>query len=167
MANRGMPSMLALLGLLAAAGYQNRDKIGGFLNNAAKRLDEQPPAGGNAKLQSGVSDVLTGLSDMFSGKGTGSLSQSLGDLMDRFKQSGDGDTADSWVTPGVPNKPLSRDQVERAVGIENIDELAQRMGMDRDELIDRLVANIPEGVDKMTPGGKMPTEDEARRYMGA
>ena len=167
MANHGMPSMLALLGLLAAAGFQNREKIGGFLNGAAKRLEEAPPVGGNAKLQSGVSDVLTGLGDVFSGKGTGSLSQSLGDLMERFKQAGEGETAQSWVTPGVPNRPLSREQVERAVGIENIDELAQRMGMDRDELLDRLVSNIPAGVDKLTPEGRMPSEDEARRYMGA
>ena len=29
---RGMPSMVALLGLLAVAGYQNRDKLGGLLN---------------------------------------------------------------------------------------------------------------------------------------
>ena len=111
--------------------------------------------------------MLTGLGDVFSGKGTGSLSQSLGDLMERFKQAGEGETAQSWVTPGVPNRPLSREQVERAVGIENIDELAQRMGMDRDELLDRLVSNIPAGVDKLTPEGRMPSEDEARRYMGA
>ena len=28
---KGMPSMVALLGLLAVAGYQNRDKLGGLL----------------------------------------------------------------------------------------------------------------------------------------
>ena len=29
--SRGMPSMTALLGLLALAGYQNRDKLGELL----------------------------------------------------------------------------------------------------------------------------------------
>lgn len=166
MANRGMPSLLALLGLLAVAGYQNRDKLSGVLNDAAKRLDENQPAEGNP-IQSGVGNVLTGLGDLLGGKGTESLSQGLGDLMDRFRQSGSAETADSWVTPGVPTQGLNRQQVEQAVGAENLDELAQRMGMDRDELIDRLVTNIPEGIDRMTPGGRMPTDDEARRYMGA
>ena len=30
---RGMPSLAALLGLLAVAGYQNRDKLGELLNS--------------------------------------------------------------------------------------------------------------------------------------
>ena len=32
--SRGMPSMTALLGLLAIAGYQNRDKLGELLKGA-------------------------------------------------------------------------------------------------------------------------------------
>ena len=34
--NRGMPSMVALLGMLAVAGYQNRDKIAEMLGNAGE-----------------------------------------------------------------------------------------------------------------------------------
>ena len=38
MSNRGLPSMTALLGLLAIAGYQNRDKIAEMLDdNSGKR----------------------------------------------------------------------------------------------------------------------------------
>ena len=37
--NRGMPSMVALLGLLAFAGYQNRDKIAGAIKDAQEALD--------------------------------------------------------------------------------------------------------------------------------
>ena len=41
--SRGMPSMVSLLGLLAVAGYQNRDKIAEMLGGRSKRrLD---PAG--------------------------------------------------------------------------------------------------------------------------
>ena len=32
--SRGLPSMTALLGLLAIAGYQNRDKLAEMLNGA-------------------------------------------------------------------------------------------------------------------------------------
>ncbi len=36
--SRGFPSMTALLGLLAVAGYQNRDKIAEMLNGAQQKL---------------------------------------------------------------------------------------------------------------------------------
>ena len=39
--SRGMPSMVALLGLLAVAGYQNRDKIAEMLGGR-----KQEPGGG-------------------------------------------------------------------------------------------------------------------------
>lgn len=37
---KGMPSIVALLGLLAVAGYQNRDKLGQILNTAGTRTDD-------------------------------------------------------------------------------------------------------------------------------
>src|SRR4051812_49857474 len=40
--SRGFPSMTALLGLLAVAGYQNRDKIGEWLGG----LGQTPPGPG-------------------------------------------------------------------------------------------------------------------------
>jgi hypothetical protein len=39
--SRGMPSMTALLGLLALAGYQNRDKLAELLKGAG-RSNPQP-----------------------------------------------------------------------------------------------------------------------------
>ena len=38
--SRGMPSMTALLGMLALAGYQNRDKILEMFNNATNSLSK-------------------------------------------------------------------------------------------------------------------------------
>ena len=35
--SRGMPSMTALLGLLALAGYQNRDKLAELLKRCARQ----------------------------------------------------------------------------------------------------------------------------------
>jgi hypothetical protein len=45
--SRGFPSMTALLGLLAVAGYQNRDKIAEVINGMAKG---GPAPGGGAGL---------------------------------------------------------------------------------------------------------------------
>ena len=51
--SRGMPSMVALLGLLAVAGYKNRDKITELLGrqnkasgSASGPLDQQDAQGG-------------------------------------------------------------------------------------------------------------------------
>ena len=49
--SRGMPSMTALLGLLALAGYQNRDKLAELLKGAGNGTqpgsgNQQGPLGG-------------------------------------------------------------------------------------------------------------------------
>ena len=43
------------------------------------------------------------------------LSGGLRELMDAFKQKGQGDTADSWVARG-PNKQIAPPQLEQAIG---------------------------------------------------
>lgn len=159
MANK-MPSMLALLGLLAVAGYQNRDKISEALDGLKNRTPSP-----DGKPREGLDGILDGLGGLLGGAaGGGGLAGGLGDLMDTFKKSGQADVADSWVTPGVPTKGLTPNQVEQAIGADNLEELSRRTGLSRDELLSRLATAIPENVDRMTPEGKFPTEDEARGY---
>ena len=160
MANR-MPSLLALLGLAAFAGYQNRDKIGGAIKDAQARRDT-PGA-----QQNGLDGILAGVGDLFSGIGGDGniLTGGLGDLMDRFKQAGQGDKADSWINPGVPTKGLTPAEVEQAIGRDNLAELSQRTGLSHEDLIERLATSIPETVDRLTPNGEMPTEVEARQRL--
>jgi uncharacterized protein YidB (DUF937 family) len=43
------------------------------------------------------------------------LSDGVRELVDAFKQKGQGDVADSWVSRG-PNKPISPSQLEQAIG---------------------------------------------------
>ena len=43
--SRGLPSMTALLGLLAVAGYQNRDKIAEWLGGVDQQSASPQPAG--------------------------------------------------------------------------------------------------------------------------
>ena len=49
MASRGFPSMTALLGLLAIAGYQNRDKIAEMIKDFSNKNQAGGPAGGGAQ----------------------------------------------------------------------------------------------------------------------
>ena len=48
--SRGLPSMTALLGLLALAGYQNRDKIVEMLGNRGQHDPAQPGASNQGGL---------------------------------------------------------------------------------------------------------------------
>jgi uncharacterized protein YidB (DUF937 family) len=160
--------MLALLGLLAVAGYQNRDKIGAALNNLGGSLGGTAPPNG-ASPQGGLGGLLGGsggLGQVLSGLGAGGLTGGLGDLMNSFRDAGHGPVADSWVTPGVPTQGLTPEQVSQAVGEENLTQLAQQTGLTRDELLKRLASAIPQTVDKLTPNGQMPTEDQARQTLG-
>src|SRR3982074_3161962 len=97
--SRGMPSMTALLGLLALAGYQNRDKIAEMLKGARRGT---PPGAGNQ--QGPLGGLLGNLGGALAGGGVGGLlNGGLGELLDRFKQNGQGDAAEAWIKKG-PNK---------------------------------------------------------------
>jgi len=157
-----MPSMVALLGLLAVAGYQNREKIAEALGGRRQGAGSGPTAGGQKVAQGGVRGNLGGL---LGGASAGSvLSGGLGDLIERFKQSGHGKAADSWVGRG-PNQPLGSDQLEQAIGPETLDTLAQHTGLSREELLSRLTRDLPAAVDKFTPDGRLPTVEEAGRLI--
>ena len=153
--SRGFPSMTALLGLLAIAGYQNRDKIAEMLGG----LGQGKPGAG----QGGLGGLLGQLKGSLGGASAGGvLSGGLGELLDRFKQSGQGETADSWVKTG-PNKPCTPSQLEQAVGPEVLDTLSKQTGLSREELVSRLCRELPDAVDKYTPQGRLPTEAELAR----
>ena len=160
--SRGMPSMIALLGLLAIAGYQNRGKIADVLGG----LKQQPGAGpGQNDQQGGQGGLLGSLGGLLSGASAGTvLSGGLRDLVERFKQNGQGQAADSWVKPG-PNKELGSDQLEQAIGPDVLNTLSQQTGLSREELLSRLTRELPAAVDKFTPDGRLPTEDEAARLI--
>jgi uncharacterized protein YidB (DUF937 family) len=146
---RGTPSMTALLALLAVAGYQHRDKLAELFAGAGRRdgpPDEAGRAGGQASAQAGGGGMPS----------IGSvLSEGIRDIVDHFRQSGQGETADSWVTHG-PNRPVAADQIETAIGRETLDTLARQTGLSRQEIVTRLTRELPDAVDKYTPEGRIP-----------
>ena len=160
--SRGMPSMVALLGLLAVAGYQNRDKIAEMLGG---RKQESGSGPGQQIQQGAQGGVLGNLGGLLGGASAGSvLSGGLRDLVERFKQSGQAQAADSWVKTG-PNQPIGSDQLEQAIGPDVLGTLSERTGLSREELLSRLTRELPAAVDKFTPEGRLPTEDEAARLI--
>src|ERR1043165_3808024 len=144
MANNALPSMTALLGLLAIAGYQNRDKIADMIGGLGSKV--QPPSvpNGNERLN----DVLGHLPKTQPTTTAGDLlSNGLRELVDRFRQHGHGEVADSWVNRG-PNREVTSDQLKTAIGEDALAELSQRTGLSQPELLDRLSKQLPSAVDR-------------------
>jgi uncharacterized protein YidB (DUF937 family) len=150
--SRGMPSMTALLGLLALAGYQNRDKLAELLKGAGN--SNSAPGAGNQ--QGPLGGLLGNLSGALAGGGVGGLlSGGLGELLERFKQSGQGDAAESWISKG-PNKELAPPQLKQAIGPDVLSALEQQTGLSQQEILTRLSRELPTAVDQYTPDGRLP-----------
>jgi uncharacterized protein YidB (DUF937 family) len=76
--------------------------------------------------------------------------------VERFKQTGHGDVADSWVGTG-PNKQVAPHDLENAIGSDVLEDLTRHTGLSREEILQRLSRDLPEAVDKYTPEGRLPT----------
>jgi uncharacterized protein YidB (DUF937 family) len=147
--SRDFPSMTALLGMLAIAGYQNRDKISEMLKGIGNANPGETP-------QPGLGKVLAGLGGMLGSADAGGLvNGGLGELLNRFAQSGQGDVANSWVGNG-PNKDVSPVDLKHAIGPDVLTALEQQTGLSQDELLARLARELPQAVDKYTPDGRIP-----------
>jgi uncharacterized protein YidB (DUF937 family) len=158
--NSGFPSLTALLGLLAVAGYQHRDKISEWLGNrGAGQQGSVPPVGqpGVEPEQVGGAGggMLGGLGGLLGAGGIGAmLNKGIGELVDRFNQAGQGDKANSWVNQG-PNQQVAPGDLEQALGPEMLDRLSQHTGLSRQDLLDRLATVLPDAVDRYTPDGRL------------
>jgi uncharacterized protein YidB (DUF937 family) len=144
--------MTALLGLLALAGYQNRDKLAelvkgvGNTNTQPGAINQQGPLGG----------LLGNLGGALAGAGvSGLLSGGLGELLERFKLNGQGDAAESWIRKG-PNKELPPPQLKQAIGPDVLAALEQQTGLSQEELLARLSRELPSAIDQYTPDGRIP-----------
>ena len=92
---------------------------------------------------------------------SGLLAQSGGlqGLASKFSQSGQGDAFSSWVGMGE-NQPVSSNQIQEALGSDQIRAIATKMGVDPNLASQFLAEYLPKIIDKLTPTGKVdPTVD--------
>jgi uncharacterized protein YidB (DUF937 family) len=83
----------------------------------------------------------------------------LGGLVERFRRDGFEEVIKSWIGTG-PNKPISPNQLHQTLGPETIDGLSRETGIPRDDLLSQLSRLLPEVIDKLTPIGKLPREED-------
>lgn len=89
----------------------------------------------------------------------GGLLGGLGGLLGKLTDAGHGNVANSWVGTGQ-NQPINPNDLGSALGPQVIREIAQRTGMDEQELLKQLSAALPGVVDKLTPGGQVPPQHQ-------
>ena len=102
---------------------------------------------GSDKQKQLTSAALSRISD----PATGGL---LG-LVNTLRQLGLDDVVSSWISTGE-NKPISPEQVQNALGEGQINQMAQNMGVSRQEVSTGLAGLLPQLIDKLTPDGKLP-----------
>ena len=169
MARSGFPAMTALLGLVAVAGYQNRDKISEMLNQRAGGMGGGMGGTSGGGMGGGREDGLPGglgglRGGLMGGDGAGGglgglLGGGLGELDQRLRQNGRGQAMDSWVGPGE-NQPLEPHDLEAALGPDVLDDLTETTGLSRQEILQRLSRELPHAVDQYTPNGRLPQSHE-------
>jgi uncharacterized protein YidB (DUF937 family) len=166
---KGSPSMIALLGLLAVAGYQNRDRLGAMLNSGAGDDQNRNPTDGRSDYEGDLFDKLRDVTDNLTGGrsdggltrpgagglAAGGLMAGLSELMERFTNAGQQTKAQSWVSSGR-NESIGTDEFEQTLDDETIAELVEKTGLSRSELLARLSQTLPDAVDQATPEGQFP-----------
>ncbi|RNJ45509.1 hypothetical protein B5V01_09230 [Mesorhizobium erdmanii] len=130
------PLMIALGALL----------VGKMLSGRSAEQPDQPQA------PAPVDPAATTASD-------GGLLGGLGGLLDKLKDAGHGNVADSWVGTGQ-NQAINANDLGAALGPQVIREIAQRTGLDEQELLKQLSAALPGVVDKLTPNGQVPQQHQ-------
>ncbi len=103
-----------------------------------------------------VDDCPSGIACYLGGAGVGGLlNGGIGELLEKFKQSGQGETAQSWVNNG-PNQEISLPQLKQAIGPDVLQALEEQTGLSQQEILARLSRELPTAVDKYTPEGRLP-----------
>ncbi|MDP4002737.1 YidB family protein [Methylobacterium sp. NEAU K] len=162
--SKGYPSMTALLGLLAVAGYQNRDKLAELLKGHGHGTSPSPvpsvpnPSASTPSATGGL-DKSGGLSGILGGVGSagvgGLLANGLSELVDHFTKGGHGETANSWINHGT-NRDIPETELERAIGPETLEHLTRQTGLSRAALLARLSRELPSAIDRYSPDGRLP-----------
>jgi len=71
-----------------------------------------------------------------------------------------GEKVRSWVSTD-PNKPITVDELQKAIDIDKLTEMAKTAGLPVDKAKEMLAEYLPVLIDKFTPDGKLPPKDKS------
>ncbi|WP_265949590.1 YidB family protein [Dechloromonas sp. A34] len=76
-------------------------------------------------------------------------------LVKAFQSGGLGEIVNSWVGTGQ-NLPVSPEQLESAIGSEQLSAVASQLGISQEQAGGQLAELLPKVVDLLTPNGQLP-----------
>jgi uncharacterized protein YidB (DUF937 family) len=148
--NLTKPIIIALLGLLASRALSGSRSTAGPSNPI--------PTPGNQGSMPGAQP--TSPQDLSPGGVLGGL----GGLLESFKRSGQGDVINSWIGTGA-NKSISPAQLTDALGADTLNQLSSQTGLSTQDLTNQLSQALPHVVDKLSPEGRLPDEQELSKML--
>jgi|APFre7841882630_1041343.scaffolds.fasta_scaffold05141_3 uncharacterized protein YidB (DUF937 family) len=81
----------------------------------------------------------------------------VGGMLDKFRQAGYADHADSWQSTGQ-NLPISGNALQEVLGSGAIGQIAQQLGLSHGDAAGGLAQVLPQLIDKFTPQGDVPAD---------
>jgi uncharacterized protein YidB (DUF937 family) len=84
-------------------------------------------------------------------------------LAEKFQNGGAGEVFGSWVSTGE-NKAVATDTITQVLGSNQVQQLAQKLGLDPQQTSDFIAKALPQVIDKLTPNGAV--EDPATQTAG-
>jgi uncharacterized protein YidB (DUF937 family) len=107
--------------------------------------------GGQQNAGAGSSSALSAVLAMVNNHPGG-----LPGLISAFEQNGLGGVANSWVSPGTPNQPVTGGQVQSVIGGNQLQEVAAKLGLPQEAASGVVAQLLPSIVDHLTPNGQVP-----------
>jgi uncharacterized protein YidB (DUF937 family) len=130
-------------------GQQGQGQGGGGLGDLAAMLGQGGAQGGGQGGQAALLQMVLG---MLANNGQGG---GLAGLMEKFQAAGLGEQVNSWVGSGQ-NLPVSPEQLGGVFGQDQMSQMAEKMGLSTGDLGTQLSQMLPQAVDRVTPGGRVP-----------
>ncbi len=78
-------------------------------------------------------------------------------IIGALQNAGLGDAVSSWIGTGQ-NQPVSGEQIQQALGGDQLSELANAAGISQDDAAGQLAQFLPGIIDKLTPNGEVPAQ---------
>lgn len=108
----------------------------------------------------GQGDLLHSVSNLIAGNG------GLSGVINRFEQSGLGQHAQSWIGNGQ-NMPITGDHIGQVFGADQVQQVAQQLGVDATKASNLIAGILPTVIDKLTPHGQMVNNDQAQQGLAS
>lgn len=82
-------------------------------------------------------------------------------LADKFQNGGAGEIFSSWVGTG-DNQAIAAEKISAILGSAQVQQIAQKLGVDPNQASDLIANLLPQVIDKLTPDAKVEPNSEAQ-----